>query len=63
MKKMIIAIAAVISLGMVSQVVERTINEDTVKTTVQTYLKETPDEDDEEKISFEENSFSEWLGF
>ncbi|MBO1306653.1 hypothetical protein JZO70_10800 [Enterococcus sp. 669A] len=63
MKKMIIAIAAVISLGLASQVVEHTINEEAVKTTVQTYLKETPDEDDEENISFEENSFSEWLGF
>ncbi|MGM0214731.1 hypothetical protein [Enterococcus sp. AZ109] len=63
MKKVVIAIAAVISLGMVSQVVERTINEEAVKTTVQTYLKETPDEDDDERINFEENSFSEWIRF
>ncbi|MGG5317450.1 hypothetical protein [Enterococcus sp. AZ072] len=59
MKKIIIAIAAVVSLGMVSQVVERTIDEEAVKTTVQTHFKETPDKKDEETISFEENSFSE----
>lgn len=63
MKKMIIAIAAVVSLGMVSQVVERTMDKEAVKDTVQTYLKETPDKEDDETISFEENSFSEWLGF
>lgn len=63
MKKMIIAIAAVVSLGMVSQVVERTMDEEAVKNTVQTYLKETPDKEDDETISFEENSVIEWLGF
>lgn len=63
MRKITIAIVAVVSIGLVSQVVERTIDEEAVKTTVQTYLKETPDKEDEETISFEETSFSEWLGF
>ncbi|WP_278253102.1 hypothetical protein [Candidatus Enterococcus ferrettii] len=42
---------------------EPTIDEEEVKIAVQTHFKETPDKKDEETISFEENSFSEWLGF
>lgn len=63
MKKLLIIIGLVVSLGVVSQVVERTINEDTVKATVQTHLKETSDEGDEEFIDFEENTVMEYLGF
>lgn len=63
MKKLLIIIGLVVSLGVVSQVVERTINEDAVRATVQTHLKETSDEGDEEFIDFEENTVMEYLGF
>ena len=42
MKKIIIAIIAVVSIGLVSQVVEQSINEEAVKEVVTTHLGETP---------------------
>ena len=42
MKKIIIAIVAVVSIGLVSQIVEHSINEAAVKEAVTTHLGEIP---------------------
>ncbi|GCF93222.1 hypothetical protein NRIC_11130 [Enterococcus florum] len=63
MKKLIIAAGVVVSLGLVSQVVEHSMDEERIKEVVTTRLHETNDKEDEEFIDFSENSVVEWLGF
>lgn len=63
MKKLLIVLGLITSLGVASQVLEHTIDKEAVKATVQNHLKETQDEGDEEFIDFEENTFAEYLGF
>lgn len=66
-KKSILAIVlgVIICVGVVSQIVERNLNKDEIKTFVSTNLKE-DDKHQDERFDFsdeDENSLLEWIGF
>lgn len=65
--KMMIVVMCLLSLGMVSQVVERNIDKEEIKTVVTTHFKEDKAQSDEtidfEKDEGTENNFWERIGF
>lgn len=63
-KKIIVTVGILFAIGIVSQVVERTMDRDSIKDFVVTNFKET--DDDATNFDFKdekETNFIEWLGF
>lgn len=63
-KKIIVTVGILFAIGIVSQVVERTMDRDAIKDFVVTNFKET--DDDATNFDFKdekETNFIEWLGF